>query len=430
MRNQSLIARHLEATRGDVAKFIVDTDFAFCNKYQKKADRKRWKTGSGGAGQQASYTQGNNDAAQSAVLAMAQPMVQQFYQTTIAGNNAAQGQVLQIPLQNVGLNTKITVEVSFNLAQSAAETLNRTPLGLANFFSNVQLTDLSNYQRINTAGWHLYMLACLRRQQIYAGAYVTDTPTGIGSNWRVQYAPAAVTGQVTCRLFMELPLAYHEYDLRGAIYAQVTSAQWRLQLTINQNVVCSSATTDPTLSCYQSTTATTGIVSNVQIQVFQHYLDQLPMNGNTAVVPLISLAWNYLIQNTVGPNLVQGQDNQISYSNYRTFLSTMVIFDNAGALNTGNDVTYWGIQAANLVFLEKYDPYFAAARARMLIGDDPPAGMYVFDHRRKPIMTNQFGNTQLDLNPSTANAGASLLIGYEMLAVQSQAINAGALTAA
>ena len=380
---------------------------------------------------QASYTQGNNDAAQAAVLAMAQPMVQQVYQTTITGNNVAQGQVLNIPLNNVGLNTKITIETTFTVAQAAAEILTRTALGIPNFYSNIQLTDLSNYQRINTSGWHLYMLACLRRQQIYAGAYLTDSPTGIGSNWVVNNAPAAITAAVKCRLFIELPLAYHEYDLRGSIYAQVTSATWRLQLTINQNLIVAANAADATLAMYQSSTnGNTGVVSAVQIQIFQHYLDQLPMNGNTAVVPLMSLAWNYLIQNTIGPALVQGQDNQISYSNYRTFLSTFALFDNAGTLNTGSDVTYWGIQAANLVFLEKYDPYFAAARARMLIGDDPPAGMYMFDHRRKPIMTNQFGNTQLVLNPATVNAGATLLLGYEMLAVQSQAINAGSLTAA
>lgn len=393
-------------------------------------DRRRWKNGPPSAPGQQQYTQQNNDAAQAAVLAIAQPMLQQVFQSTIVGNNAAQGQVLNIPLNNVGLNTKLTVEVTFNIAQSAAETLLRTPFGLANFFSNIQLTDLSNYQRVNTSGWHLMMLAHLRRQMVFGGAYLTDAPMQVGSNWNVNNAPAAVQGVVTCRAFFEIPLAYHEYDLRGAIYAQVTSATWRLQLTINQNLVVAAATADSTLAMYKSTTAAVGVVSAVQIQVYQHYLDQLPMNGNTPVVPLMSLAWNYLLQNTIGPPVVQGQDVPIPFSNYRTFLSTMALYDNAGTLNVGSDVTYWGIQAANLVFLEKYDPFMSALRTRNLIGDDPPPGLYVFDHRRKPIMTNQFGNTQLILNSGQVNAGASVLIGYEMLAVQSQAINAGSLSVA
>jgi hypothetical protein len=57
--------------------------------------------------------------------------------------------------------------------------------------------------------------------------------------------------------------------------------------------------------------------------------------------------------------------------------------------------------------------------------DDFPAGHYYLDHRNKPIDTNQFGNTSLVVNPSLVNTGASLNLGYEMLAIQSQAINAG-----
>jgi hypothetical protein len=397
------------------------------------ARERRRLRGAAGAPGQASYTQQNNDQAQAAVLAIAQPMVQQVFQTNINGNNASQGQILNIPLNNVGLNTRITVEVTATVNKAAAETLNLTQHGLANFFSNIQLTDLSNYQRVNTSGWHLYQLANLRRQQIFGAAYMTDTPTRMGSNWLINNSPQAINAATTVRMFFEIPLAYHEYDLRGAIYAQVTSATWRLQLTVNNNIVVGANNADPTLAVYQSTTnADLGIISAVQIQVYQHYLDQLPMSGNTAVVPLMSLAWNYLLQNTTGPGTpVQGQDFPIPYSNYRTFMSTFMIYDNAGNLNVGSDINYWGIQAANLVFIEKLDPFMAQLRyPRSLIGDDPPRGTYLFDHRRKPIMTNQFGNTQLILNASQVNAGAAVLLAYEMLAIQSQAINAGSLSVA
>jgi len=379
---------------------------------------------------QNSYTSQNNDAAQAAVLAIAQPMVQQVYTNTFPTVSLASPPVLNIPLNNVGLNTKLTVEVTFTLAPQAAENFNRTAYGLSNIFSNIQLTDLSNYQRVNTAGWHLHMLASLRRQMMFGAAFLSDSPLNAGSNWVVNNSPANIAGATTVRMFFEVPISYHEYDLRGAIYAQVTSATWRLQLSVNPQLVVPSGTTDPTLAAYISSTASLGNITNMTVQVFQHYLDQLPMNGNTAVVPLLSLAWNYLIQNTTGPSLINGQDVPIPYSNYRTFLSTMCILDNNGSLNTGSDVNYWGIQAANLVFLEKYDAFMSALRTRNLIGDDPPPGCYVFDHRRKPIMTNQFGNTQLILNGKNLSASAALLIGYEMLAVQSQAINAGSLSVA
>ena len=386
--------------------------------------RRRFKQGA-----MAQYTSNDNNVAQAQVLAMAQPMVQGVYTTSITGNNAALGQVLNIPLNNVGLNTRITIEVSGTIAQAAAETLNKTAWGLANFFSNIQLTDLSNYQRVNTSGLHLTALATLRRQSAFGAAFMNDSPVQMGSNFKVCYQPAAVTGAVNFRMFFEVPLAYHDFDLRGAIYAAVTSATWRLQLTINQNVVAPSTSTDTLLNCYKSTTTDVGVLSNVSLTVYQHYLDQLPVGANGPVVPLLSLAWNYLVQSTTQTGLVAGQDFPVQYANFRTFLSTMAIFDNAGVFGTGSDVNYLGIQAANLVFLQKVSPYMASLANRNIIGDDYPPGTYMFDHRRKPIVTNQYGNMQFVVNPASVTSGASLLMGYEMLAVQSQAINAGSLAA-
>lgn len=394
-------------------------------------DRKRFKNAPTTQSGPAPYNQQNNDAAQSAVLAVAQPMIQQVNLTSIPGNNTAQGQVLNIPLQNVGLNTMVTVEVQGTIAAAGAETLTKTAWGLANFFSNIQLTDLSNYQRINTTGLHLFALASLKARGAFGASYLNDSPVRMGSNFAVMFQPASVTGAVNFRMFFQLPLAYHDYDLRGAIYAAVTSAQWRVQLTINPNIVVPTATADDLFACYKSDTAAVGTLSNVVIKVYQHYLDQLPRNQKTGqpIIPLISLAWDYLILNTVVPGVAAGADFPVQYANFRTFLSTVAIYDNAGTFNPGTDVNYLGIQVANQVFLEQLDPYMASLRNRQNIGDDFPAGTYVFDHRRKPIITNQFGNTQFVINPSQANAGASLVMMYEMLSLQSQAINAGSLSA-
>lgn len=385
----------------------------------------------GGAGAQ----QMANDNAQRAVLALARPMVQQFgLMASVAANNAAIGQTYTQVLQNVGLNTKLTIECTFTLAAAALETLNKTAFGAVNFLSNIQVTDLSNYQRVNTYGQHLFLLNSLRRQQPWACAYVNDSPVNMGSTWNVMNAPAAVSavgGAKVCRVFYEVPLAYHDYDLRGAIYAQVTSAQWRLQVTVNPNFVVGSGVTDTLYAGYQSTTAgDVGVVSNVSIAVYQHYLDQIPVGQNgMPVLPLLSLAWNYLILNAPQTGILQGNDFPVQYANFRTFLSTIAIFDNAGTFNTGSDVNYVGIQVANQTFLEKYDPYMAALKSRLLFGDDAPPGVYCFDHRRWPIVTNQFGNTQFVLNASQVNNGASLQMYYEMLSVQAQAINAGSLAA-
>lgn len=388
--------------------------------------RRRFKVGTGGAS--GPYTAARNDAAQNAVLALGQPMIQQVGGTSnFTAANSGQGQQINVVLNNVGLNTKLTIEVSGTIAQAAAETLAKTQFGLANFFSSIQLTDLSNYQRVSTTGMHLSCLATLRRQWAFGAAFQNDSPVNLGSNFPVCNQPAVVTGAVPFRMFFEVPIAYSDFDLRGAIYAAVTNATWRLQLTINPNVVVAS-TADATGACWKSNTADVGLLSNVVVTTYQHYIDQLPRdNNNMPVVPLLSLAYNYLIQNTSPTGLAVGQDFPVQYANFRQFLSTIVLFNNGGTLNSGGDVNYLGIQVANLTFLEKIDPYMSALKTRNIIGDDWPPGMYCFDHRRKPLDTNQYGNLQFVLNASTVNAGAYLNMMYEMLAIQSQAINAGSL---
>ena len=407
------------------------------NRRARRAFMKRNKTGGADAGNTvstASSQQAANDAAQRTVLALARPMIQQFGQLlSLAADDAALGQTYTQVLQNVGLNTKLTIECKFNIRAASTELLTATAFGAMNFLSNITLTDLSNYQRVNTYGAHIFMLNSLRKQQPWGAAYVTDSPVNMASSWTINNAPRTVLGATkqTCRVFYEIPLAYHEFDLRGAIYAQVTSAQWRVAVTVNQNFIVNSNVTDTLFAGYQSNSSSNvGHISDVTIQVYQHYLDQIPPGSNgMPVLPLLSLAWNYLILNAPQTGILQSNDFPVQYANFRTFLSTIAIFDNAGSFNTGSDVNYVGIQVANQTFLEKLDPFMATLKARLLFGDDPPPGIYVFDHRRWPIVTNQFGNTQFVLNASTVNAGASLQMFYEMLSVQAQAINAGSLAA-
>lgn len=371
--------------------------------------------------------QAQNDAAQAAILAIAQPMSQPLAAQTLSGT--IPGQVVTIIPNNVGLNTKLVVEVTATLIATAGQTLTRTPLGIANFFSNITLTDLNNVQRVNTTGWHLYLLSSMRNRGPFGAAYANDAPAQMGSTYNVMDAPASIDGTTaqTFRFFMEVPIAYHDADLRGAIYAAVTSAQWRLSLTVNPNVVVASTVTDATLACYQSDGAGTGTLSAVTIQVFQEYLDQLPRQNGNPILPAISLAYNYLLTNTAVTGMSVGQDFPVFYPNYRVFLSTIAIYDQNGTLNAGTDLNYLAIQVANLTYLQKWDAYRTQLDMRKLMGCDMPRGVYAFDHRRKPIDTNQYGNTSFVLNPSSVAASSQLLLGYEMLAIQSQAINSGSL---
>jgi hypothetical protein len=376
--------------------------------------------GSSGGG----YSMQQNIADRNFVLANAREMFQ-----VVATNTPSAplvGQQITIPLRNVGLVKRLIIEITGTVAQGAAEVQALTPFGLANVCSNINVTDLSNYQRVNTTGWHLTFLASLRRQAAYGASFLTDTPFGLGSNFAVNNCPAAITAAKPFRMFYEVPLAYSDTDLRGGIFSAVVNATWQLQVTLNPNFFVATGA-DPTTAVFQSSTAQLGLLTNVVITVHQIYLDQLPYNGPNPVLPLFDLATGYLIQNTSNTGLVVSQDFPIQYPNFRQILSTTFIYDNNGVLNPGTDINYIGIQAANLVFLYKTDPFVAALRVRNTIGDDLPKGTYCLETRMQPINTSAYGNMQLVINPSSVNAPASVLVGYEMIGIINQVANAGSL---
>jgi hypothetical protein len=371
-----------------------------------------------------------NMMARNLVLERAVDMTQSIFAQTLTGN--PKGQVVNVPLRNVGLIKRLIVEISCTVSQAVAETLTRTALGPSNLLSQIVLTDLNNQTRINTTGWHMHMLATARRQAAYGAAFTNDSPVLIGSNVPVSVSPTPVTAAQTIRFFYEIPVAYSDYDLRGAIFANVVNATMNLQLTVNPNFVVAS-TGNPTLAGYISSSTDLGTLSNFTINVYQNYLDQLPQGEKGAILPLYDLSTVYLLNNTVMTGLAANQDNPIPYANFRSFMSTFAIYDNFGsATAVGAETNYWSIQSANYTNIIKYDPYMAQLQTRNIINDDFPAQLarntYYFDHRRKPINTIQYGNMQLIFNPAQVQASTSqVLIGFEALALQDQITQAGSL---
>ena len=383
------------------------------------------------AGQtQQGYTDAMNLAARNYILQTAREMHQ------ITNTNVIAAPIIGVPqniaLRNIGMCKRLLLEVTGTVAATGAETQNLTKWGLANIFNQIIVTDLANYNRIQTTGWHLFTLASLRRQMAYGAAYLNDSPVDFGSNMQVNNGAASVnggTGAKTFRMFFELPLAYSDVDLRGAIYSAVVNATWQVSYTINPNFFVA-AGADPTQAVYQSTSAVLGTLSNVTVKVHQIYLDQLPFSNGQPVLPYFDLATGYLLQQTnLGASLTVGQDYPIQYPNFRSTLSATFLYDNGGQQNPGTDINYIGIQAANLVFLLQVDPFAISLKTRNTVGDDLPAGAYCVETRMAPINTTAYGNMQLVINPSVVNNGANVLVGWEMLAVINSVAGASSLPA-
>lgn len=343
---------------------------------------------------------------------------------------AGQAQTINLPITNLGIVRKLVVKLTATVAQGAAETQTASTFGGANALSQVILTDLNNLTRINTTGWHLNLLGTARRQLASGAAFTSDNPNGLGSNYALNTTPQSVTVAQTLSQFWELPLAYSDTDLRGAMFANVNNATSNLQLTLNPNFFVSS-TGNATQAVYKSSTAQLGQITSYTLEVWQETLDQLPRDANNNfILPTLSLQTQYNIMNVVQTGLAVGADFSLPYSNLRQYLSSFVVLDNGGTLNAGADLNYISMTAANSMAIFKMTPpMLQYVYGRWAINDDWPKGVYYIPSRVKPISTANYGNIQLNINPSTVNAGAQLLIGYESMIMTQQLQAAGSVLA-
>ncbi|MDE2019966.1 MAG: hypothetical protein KGJ13_06510 [Patescibacteria group bacterium] len=376
-----------------------------------------------------------NLANRQAIVQSAMKKQQQVFSQTFS---PASQTVLNIQPRYAGLILGFYVDVAATLTLGTNNAL-RTQFGAANFIQQVVFTDLSNNTRIQTTGWHLNAINSVKAQRPYQAVMSinSDYPVGYGEVFtaNIATAPATLTtAGATVHMLFWVPLAYSEVDLRGAMWASVVNATAQLQLTMATSAQAFVAhTADPTMAVYQyDATGATGAITSYTVTVHQVYYDQLPTDKNGyQLLPVIDLSTLYMLQNTTVSGMVTGQDYPIPYANFRSFLSTIVIYDNqtGGAYNTaGTDINYWNLQTANFTPIFKYPSWFPGVFARDTIGTDFPLGMYYFDSRKKPINTIQFGNQQLILNPTgTVNTGAAALVGWEMFAITNSLVGAASL---
>lgn len=369
-----------------------------------------------------------NEMARRLVVGSSVKMTQQIFSQAI--DISAQN-VINIganAIRNAGLLLGFIVEVSGEVTNGATNTASLTPHGTSNIVEQFRFDDLSNYTRIQTSGRHMALLNSLRQGFAYGGAYAPNLPIGYGNNFDVFEGPATIAGAATAdlRQVYYLPISYSPSDLRGAMYMATVAASTNLQITLNQSPF--TGTGNPVSKVY-SGNANGAWTDNVQVTVYQVYLDQIPRDPQTGqpILPAQDLDTVYDIKETTFATPTVGQDFPMAYSNYRAFLSTLVIYDNGGTLNGGSDVNYWSLASANFTNLFKVSPKIAALNARMAVMADLPDGTYLFDSRETPINTINFGNMELNLNASVANNGARCIVGYEAFARVGQLKGASSL---
>ena len=348
--------------------------------------------------------------------------------------NPAQTNPINIQPRYAGLMREMVVEFEATITNNdTANALTLTDFGVANLFSNVQFVDLNGFTRINTTGWHLDMIDSIKSQKPSFGCFASTTNrmVNFGENFPVILSPATIAPSTTATIagFLRVPISYHEGDLRGAILMAQTNATARLVLSVNQ-APFAAAGADTTNAIYSGTT--TAVISSVTINVYQNYLDQLPVDSKGAyILPVQDLAQNYELITASVPNIAQGVENYYLYPNQRDFLSTIGIFDNnttgnAGRTN-GSDTNYYALKTASMYSIWQKDPATLAAETRRILKADFPLGCYYFNSRHSPIQTSQFGNISLALNPKTSSNSALWTLALEDFYYPNVAIMAGSV---
>ena len=367
-------------------------------------------------------------AVRAAILSTAQTVIQPVSggPQTYASPGNASPLIAPIRVRNVGLLKRVMVRVGVTFTTPAGTTLTRTNFGGANLVSNFALTDLNNLSRINTTGWHLHLVNSIKRRRPFSAALSSSAlgcSVGYGNvlGAFVDNTPSSIVGagQTTTLYFVyELPVMYTDTDFRGAIYMGTTQASLSVQATINNVGMFAAAGSDATGAVF-SVNAGGGqpTITNVNVSSYQIYFDQLPTGSNGVVaLPLADMSSIYQLATQTQSGMLAANDFAIPFVNLRSYLSTIVAYDNGGVMNAGTDVNYFKLSAANLYTYFQMEPWMIAERTRNEIGTDMPAGVYYFPSRNKPISTQRAGNIELYANLSSVTAGATMLVGYEFFA--------------
>lgn len=372
-----------------------------------------------------------NLAARNVVTANSVRMKQQIFSQTV---NPANQPVLNVQPRNVGIILGFIVEVTGGVTNGSGVQIDRTNFGNANMVKAFQFQDLNNYTRIQVPGWYLAILNSARARMGYGGVYANAIPIGYGNNYPVYEGGATIASMAasTLRMMYYVPLAYSPSDLRGAIYAATVSATMNLQITLNATPVVANGV-DQLNAVYigdaAGSVAAAGWTNNVTVTVYQVYLDQIPRyssgpNAGQPILPLQDLNTVYDLKQTTFPGITSGQDFPMAYSNFRSFLSTFVVYDNGGVYNNGSDINYFSLASANFTNIFRLTPEIVALEQRSVFLTDTPLGSYWFESREIPINTINYGNMELNINASSAANGAQVLVGYESFGLVNQLVGA------
>lgn len=375
----------------------------------------------------AQQLEAQNNAARAGIFAMAKPIEQFVTQKTFT-NVAAGNNVLQINPLQVGFLRSFIVEVTCTISNTdTTHPLVLTPNGADNIISNITFNDFTGNPRHNAPGRSFGFVEAFKYGRIPGAAYTSDSVSGYGANVASNVAPliaANSTGTLT-RVF-EIPIMVDDAtNMTGGLWLGVNNQSTLLNITLNQAPIGLPAA-DPlnlvyTLAAGGTTISTTPITS-ATVKVYQRYWNSVPVypqghaKAGDPILPIKDISTAYMIQETnSGMSFASNQASSWNFPTFSKILGLYLGYDNAGVFNPGTDMTSLSLVVSNYSIIRQYDPNILDRVARNVIGASMPKGFYGIPSRTHPLDVTQYPSLQLQVTPSSASAGALMMITTELL---------------
>lgn len=322
---------------------------------------------------------------------------------------SALGGQIRVPLDRMGIMTgvllKITMPVDITAAATASE------FAPYNLVQQITYTDYSGLNRINTNGYQLHALNCLRGSRLLNNAFNGDfnpsAEKGLDTN--ILSVPTA-TGNANLSFFVYVPIAIDPHnDLRGAVLSQTIYGDHYITITLPQAFVG----TDSYVNPYTAGTVALQAGQPITVQAYQHYI--MPQQG-VQNLPMIDLSTIYALEGgtTDSSNIAAGTDKYLNWPNNRAILSATHIFNNGGSgVANGADISDIVLLGNSNTNIRELTPDVVRNHMRYLLGTDLPSGVYYLPSRSQPITTQLYGNVQTKISVVTANSNPYFTSQYE-----------------
>lgn len=328
----------------------------------------------------------------------------------VIGNLGGQ---MRIPLQRMGIMTGVTLLVSIPV--TIADFTSVSPLAPWNIAQGVTYTDFAGVNRTKTNGFQLWAAQTFKQGD--AISLIPNNVSAAGGNvpamnydTNILNLPAA-NGEGVIYFSIYVPMAYDPgSDLTGAVLTQTNVGEHYITIDLPNAL----AGADQYKFPYGAGTTVT-VNGGVTVEAFQNYIQ--PQAMSAAYLPLIDLSTIYGFEGgyQTTANIAANQDTYVNFPNNRSILSTLIQYQNGnGFTANGADLSSITLVANSNTNFREYTPRALRELQRNMANCDMPAGTYMINSRRQPILTQLYANVQAKMGILTAAANSKLISQYEV----------------